>query len=575
MSAFGDLGSAAEAGVESGTAVKAGVDLEGARKNRQETSVQIRRKEKADRLRQRRKTGAPGRADSSGGPGMETPRQAEIPIYCKGLFSSDPRDWLIATKQFRKLLSIERDPPISKVIKANVVPRLVEFLRGGGPEMAAVAEPKSLQFEAAWALTNIASGTSEHTRTVIQTGAIPVFVELLSSDDPDVREQAVWALGNIAGDSKDCRDEVLRHNALPALLAQIDANAKLTMLRNATWTLSNFCRGKPAPPFEILKPALVKLADLIQLTDDEILTDACWALSYLSDGENERIQYIIESGIPKKCIELLMHPKPQVKTPALRCVGNIVTGDDLQTQVIVANGGLTCLLALLSSTRKGIRKEACWTISNITAGSQDQIQAVIDNNIVPILVQLLEKEEIDIKKEAAWAISNATSGGSPEQIKVLVQHGCIPPFCALLDLLSEPRVVLVALEGLENILKVGEQDKAQRGSDTNMYAQMIAAEDGVERLHKIILSNANDELQRKAAKIFQTYFRDFDEDEEDLMPNIDVVGGQHQFSFGMSNPIQPPGQFGQQQQPQHQQQQQQGGSNQNPQPNFGGFNSLN
>jgi hypothetical protein len=72
---------------------------------------------------------------------------------------------------------------------------------------------------------------------------------------------------------------------------------------------------------------------------------------------------------------------------------------------------------------------------------------------MPILVQLLSEAEFDIKKEAAWAISNATSGGRHEQIKYLVTVGCIKPLCDLLTC-SDPRIVTVALEGLENILKV-------------------------------------------------------------------------------------------------------------------------
>ncbi|CDY32170.1 BnaCnng06790D [Brassica napus] len=87
-----------------------------------------------------------------------------------------------------------------------------------------------------------------------------------------------------------------------------------------------------------VKPALPVLRQLIYLNDEEVLTDACWALSYLSDGPNDKIQAVIQAGVCPLLVELLSHPSPTVLIPALRTVGNIVTGDDSQTLFIIDSG---------------------------------------------------------------------------------------------------------------------------------------------------------------------------------------------------------------------------------------------
>jgi len=68
---------------------------------------------------------------------------------------------------------------------------------------------------------------------------------------------------------------------------------------NDRWCVDwNVCRQ--------VSPALPLLARLLFHQDNDVLADTCWALSYLSDGPNDKIQAVIESGVCRRLVELLM-----------------------------------------------------------------------------------------------------------------------------------------------------------------------------------------------------------------------------------------------------------------------------
>lgn len=160
--------------------------------------------------------------------------------------------------------------------------------------------------------------------------------------------------------------------------------------------------GNPQPDFALMHVMLPVLARLLDMEDNEIVADACWALSYLSNDEtadNSHIQAVLDAGVAPRLVEMLSRAPDTIKTPALRAVGNIVTGDFNQTQVMMKSfahytythvrwllsidgiamyltricycfacfalsscGVLSHLLALLVNPDRAIRKEACWSV---------------------------------------------------------------------------------------------------------------------------------------------------------------------------------------------------------------------
>ncbi|KRX17748.1 Importin subunit alpha-4 [Trichinella nelsoni] len=432
--------------------------------------------------------------------------------------SPDPIVQLNAVQQARKLLSSDRNPPIDDLIRSGILPVLVNCL---GPHNS-----PELQFEAAWALTNIASGTSEQTKAVVHSGAVPLFLQLLQSPHMNVCEQAVWALGNIIGDGPHFRDYCIELGIIDPLLEFIKREVPIGFLRNVAWVIVNLCRSKEPPPSALtISKLLPALSVLVHHPDMSVLVDTVWALSYLTDGGNDQIQMVIDAGVVPKLVQLLNHREVKVQAAALRAVGNIVTGSDEQTQVVLNCEALSYMPELLAHQKEKINKEAVWFLSNITAGNREQVQAVINAGLIPTIIKLLEKSDFATQKEAAWAISNVTISGQREEVAFMVSQGVIPAMCSQLNS-RDVQVVQVILDGLNNILKMA-------GDEVEVITQQIEDCGGLDHI-ETLQTHENEEIYKLAYEILDKYFTDDDDLMGEFLSLMSSIQKEGPLPFGLA-----------------------------------------
>ncbi|XP_076165935.1 karyopherin alpha3 [Ptiloglossa arizonensis] len=491
-----------------------GKDQEEMRRRRNEVTVELRKNKRDETLQKRRNVPITDLTDEDDADKHLS--QINLVELVMNADSSDPVVQLEAVQSARKLLSSDRNPPIDPLIDSGILPILVRCLEQHNSP--------PLQFEAAWALTNIASGTSPQTQAVVQAGAVPHFLNLLLSSQQNVCEQAVWALGNIIGDGPKSRDYIIGLGVVAPLLTFIKPDIPISFLRNVTWVIVNLCRNKdPPPPVPAIKDILPALNVLIHHTDVNILVDTVWALSYLTDGGNEQIQMVIDSGVVPRLIPLLSHKEVKVQTAALRAIGNIVTGTDEQTQTVLNSDALAHFPNLLTHQKEKICKEAVWFLSNVTAGNQLQVQAVMDAGLLPLIIRNLAKGEFQTQKEAAWAISNLTISGNREQVVHLIREGVIGPFCDLLSC-KDTQVVQVVLDGIHNMLKLA-------GPQVEQLANMIEECSGLDKI-EALQNHENVDIYKLAYDIIEQYFSE-EVDDTNLGPQV----GEGTFEFDQTSTI--------------------------------------
>lgn len=311
------------------------------------------------------------------------------------------------------------------------------------------------------------------------------------------------------------RDELLSRGILSPLLA---CGVAAALLRSAVSCLESLTRLAPWSQFAALSAMLPTLGQLVYAHDDGLLTHSLTALAALSDddtSDHSQIQEVIQMEdrlrVCRRVVELTMHRSVTVKALALTVIGNLCRGNDMHRQVLINCSALPYLLALLAHADLSIRRLACAAIAHICSGNIAQLKQVIDEGIVPPLISMLKTDELEVQREAARAIVHASSHDL--LVRLLASAGSIAPLCRLLSC-PDPSTVMVAMEGIENILRVGKADAAADPLAINQYAHAVDRCKGRASL-QALQQHASTEISSKAVSMLASYFAHEERAEEE------------------------------------------------------------
>lgn len=176
---------------------------------------------------------------------------------------------------------------------------------------------------------------------------------------------------------------------------------------------------------------------------------------------------------------------------------------DPQKESILKHRPLPALRDIFLSDDTDLAMYACEAIARILRLGQVHIDAAIQHQIIPCLVALLEVENEDTFVAAVEAIHAAVSNGTTEQIRVLVDYGCLGPLCGCFTSATvkyPSSVVLEVLELLEIILRAGAD-----GRGANPMAAELVEAGGLAKL-QVLRQHDDPDAQAAASVILDTYF---------------------------------------------------------------------
>lgn len=224
-----------------------------------------------------------------------------------------------------------------QLVNAGAIPVLVQLL--SSPDV-------DVQYYCTTALSNIAVDASNR-RKLAQTEPklVQSLVNLMDSTSPKVQCQAALALRNLASDEKYQLD-IVRANGLHPLLRLLQSSY-LPLILSAVACIRNISihpmNESPIIETNFLKP----LVDLLGSTDnEEIQCHAISTLRNLAASSDRNKALVLDAGAVQKCKQLVLDVPVTVQSEMTAAIAVLALSDDLKSHLL--NLGVCAVLIPLT-----------------------------------------------------------------------------------------------------------------------------------------------------------------------------------------------------------------------------------
>jgi len=206
-----------------------------------------------------------------------------------------------------------------------------------------------------------------------------------------------------------------------------------------------------------------------------------WALGYISDGDNDHIEYMLGNRgelIVSRLCEILNMNLANLEQPTVRILGNLATATDEITDLVMKTDGIKFICKMLASANETTRKEAAWTVSNFTAGTVEQTEIVYDLGVFQQCYKMLREDTHQVQIEVAYVLSNSPNKLNENLNRKLVSNGLMDAYIHCLKTRDE-KLVERGLDGLRYLFETGEEMRQKYSTDTNEFCLMFDEMEGL------------------------------------------------------------------------------------------------
>jgi vacuolar protein 8 len=250
----------------------------------------------------------------------------------------------------------------------------------------------------------------ENRQQLVNAGAIPVLVQLLSSSDVDVQYYCTTALSNIAVDANNRKKLAQNENRLIQSLVNLMDSSSPKVQCQAALALRNLASDEKYQLEIVRARGLAPLLRLLQSSYLPLILSAVACIRNISIHPlNE--SPIIDAGFLKPLVDLLgSTDNEEIQCHAISTLRNLAASSDRNKALVLEAGAVQKCKQLVLDVPLSVQSEMTAAIA-VLALSDELKTHLLNLGVFDVLIPLTDSQSIEVQGNSAAALGNLSSKG--------------------------------------------------------------------------------------------------------------------------------------------------------------------